>query len=132
MSATVEAARWLGRPKAAGLVNATLRRLQRERDALLAAALATDEGRYSHPAWLIDRLKRDWPDALAGGAGGRAAPAAALVAGECHEADAPPTFARDSTQAGLAAEPEPSCPDAVRLAQPLPVARDPGIRRRAR
>jgi 16S rRNA (cytosine967-C5)-methyltransferase len=62
VSATVEAARALGRPRAAGLVNATLRRLQREREALLARVAAGDEGRWSHPAWLVARLRADWPE----------------------------------------------------------------------
>jgi 16S rRNA (cytosine967-C5)-methyltransferase len=63
VSATVEAARTLGREKAVGLVNATLRRFQREREALLRAALATPEGRWSHPLWLVEHLRRDWPGA---------------------------------------------------------------------
>jgi len=60
VSATVDATRKLHRPRAARLVNATLRRFQREQDALLAKVLARDEGRYSHPRWLIDRLHADW------------------------------------------------------------------------
>jgi len=62
VSATVDAVRRLKRPRASGLVNATLRRFQREQDALLHRALARDEGRYSHPQWLIDRLRSDWGD----------------------------------------------------------------------
>ncbi|MCK6370604.1 MAG: 16S rRNA (cytosine(967)-C(5))-methyltransferase RsmB, partial [Gammaproteobacteria bacterium] len=61
VSATVAAARWLGRPRAAGLVNAALRRAQRERTGLLESVLATDEGRFCAPAWLIERLRQDWP-----------------------------------------------------------------------
>jgi 16S rRNA (cytosine967-C5)-methyltransferase len=60
VSATVDATRILQRPRAAGLVNATLRRFQREQNALLPRVLARDEGRYSHPRWLIDRLRADW------------------------------------------------------------------------
>lgn len=60
VSTTVDATRKLHRPRAARLVNATLRRFQREQDTLLAKALARDEGRYSHPRWLIDRLHADW------------------------------------------------------------------------
>jgi len=47
---------------AAGLVNAVLRRYQRERAALDAAADADDEARYLHPRWLIERLRGEWPD----------------------------------------------------------------------
>ena len=62
VSATVDATRKLQRPRASGLVNATLRRFQREQDTLLAKVLARDEGRYSHPQWLIDRFRADWGD----------------------------------------------------------------------
>ena len=62
VSATVDAARKLQRPRAAGLVNASLRRFQREQNIFLPKVLARDEGRYSHPAWLIERLRADWGD----------------------------------------------------------------------
>lgn len=62
VAATVEATKLLGRPGARGLVNAVLRRFIREQPELLAAADATEPGRYAHPAWLIERLRRDWPD----------------------------------------------------------------------
>ena len=55
-----ESARHLGKPWAVGLVNAVLRRFQRERDALLAD-LDASEARLAHPAWLLDRLRLDWP-----------------------------------------------------------------------
>ena len=46
----------------AGLVNAVLRRLLRERDALEAAAADDVVARWDHPAWWIERLRADWPD----------------------------------------------------------------------
>ena len=55
-----ESARHLGKPWAVALINAVLRRFQRERDPLLAE-LAASEERLAHPAWLIDRLRVDWP-----------------------------------------------------------------------
>lgn len=58
---TVEAARLLRHPRAAALVNAVLRRFTRERAAVEARALAEPEGRHAHPAWLIDRIRADWP-----------------------------------------------------------------------
>ena len=61
---TVEAARALGRPRAAGFVNAVLRRFQRERAALLESVRREPAARFAHPAWLIDALKQltnaDW------------------------------------------------------------------------
>jgi len=60
VSATVDAARTLQRPRAASLVNATLRRFQREQNISMPKVLARDEGRFSHPQWLIDQLHVDW------------------------------------------------------------------------
>jgi 16S rRNA (cytosine967-C5)-methyltransferase len=56
-----EGARLLGKAWAVGLVNAVLRRFQRERDTWLARLGQRDE-RFAHPAWLLDWLRRDWPD----------------------------------------------------------------------
>ncbi len=60
VSQTVEAVRQLRRPKLAGLVNACLRRFRREE--LAERPARGDESRFNHPQWLIDRLRRDWPD----------------------------------------------------------------------
>ncbi|MEN9545266.1 MAG: rRNA ((967)-C(5))-methyltransferase RsmB [Pseudomonadota bacterium] len=49
-------------PAQAKLINAVLRRAQRECGSLVAAAVAADPvARWNHPSWWIDRLKRDWP-----------------------------------------------------------------------
>ncbi len=58
---TVEAARLLGKNWAVGLINALLRRFQREQDALLALADADPQSRYAVPGWLLKRLRNDWP-----------------------------------------------------------------------
>lgn len=58
---TVEATRQLHAPRAAGLVNAVLRRYQREA-ATLRRRLDDDEVAASaHPQWLIDAIRADWP-----------------------------------------------------------------------
>jgi 16S rRNA (cytosine967-C5)-methyltransferase len=49
-------------PNAAGFVNAVLRRFVRERDALTVAAAHDPQAAWNHPAWWIDRVRRDWPD----------------------------------------------------------------------
>jgi 16S rRNA (cytosine967-C5)-methyltransferase len=61
VAATVEAVRALKRPQLAGLVNAVLRRWQRERETLLAKLDAKAQTRHAHPAWLAAALQRDWP-----------------------------------------------------------------------
>lgn len=59
--ATVAACAGLGKPWARGLVNALLRRFQRER-AELETALAGDVCyRTAHPQWLVQVLSEDWP-----------------------------------------------------------------------
>jgi 16S rRNA (cytosine967-C5)-methyltransferase len=62
VSATVDAAAALGLRGAAPLVNAVLRRFQRERAQLDAALADEPQAQLSHPAWLIEQLERDWPD----------------------------------------------------------------------
>ncbi len=59
---TAGCARALGKAWAVGLVNAVLRRFQRERAEWLDR-LGRDDARWAHPAWLLQRLRADWPDA---------------------------------------------------------------------
>lgn len=61
ISETVSAARKLRQPRAAGMVNAILRRSQREGKAVLEKLDAQPAIRHAHPAWLLDRLRTDWP-----------------------------------------------------------------------
>jgi 16S rRNA (cytosine967-C5)-methyltransferase len=61
VAATVEATRALNRPRLAGLVNAILRRWQRERVDLLAALDAKPQTRYALPPWLVKTIATDWP-----------------------------------------------------------------------
>ena len=58
----VDATRVMARPRAAGLVNAVLRRFVRERAALLSAADRDPAIRAAHPAWLVGALAAAWPD----------------------------------------------------------------------
>jgi 16S rRNA (cytosine967-C5)-methyltransferase len=63
LAETVEAARVLGKPWARGLVNALLRRYQRERETLLQKVCAKQAARYCMPEWLLEQLQRAWPEA---------------------------------------------------------------------
>ena len=60
VSQTVEAARQLRRPKLAGLVNACLRRFQREN--MAANPAKCEAAQWNHPQWFIDQTRSDWPD----------------------------------------------------------------------
>jgi 16S rRNA (cytosine967-C5)-methyltransferase len=58
---TVEAARSLNLNRATGLLNAILRRCQREAEAITQSVDDDIAARTAHPQWLVDQLKRDWP-----------------------------------------------------------------------
>ena len=62
VAATVAAARAQRRPWAAGLVNALLRRYEREKDTLEAASAEAPRVRWLFPDWLLGRLQAAWPD----------------------------------------------------------------------
>lgn len=63
VSATVDAAALIGARNAKGLVNAVLRRFQREREQLSQAALEDPAARFAHPPWLVDAIRADHPRA---------------------------------------------------------------------
>jgi 16S rRNA (cytosine967-C5)-methyltransferase len=58
---SAECARLLGKPWAVAVINAVLRRFQRDRGTLLARLALQDE-RHAHPPWLLATLQQDWPD----------------------------------------------------------------------
>lgn len=62
VAATVEAARALDKPWAAGLINAVLRRFQRESGSLDTILASSPSAYYAHPDWLLKRLQAQWPD----------------------------------------------------------------------
>jgi 16S rRNA (cytosine967-C5)-methyltransferase len=57
---TAECARLLGKPWAVGLINAVLRRFQREQEQILAR-LGQTQQQFAHPDWLLKEIKQDWP-----------------------------------------------------------------------
>ena len=126
VAATVEAARALKRPQFAGLVNAVLRRWQRERASHLAALDARPETRHAHPRWLADAIADDWP-----------AQAEAIMAADNRE---PPLMLRANRRhgpraalldrlhvAGLQATPHAWLADAIVLPHSTEVTRLPGF-----
>ncbi|MBT8444126.1 MAG: 16S rRNA (cytosine(967)-C(5))-methyltransferase RsmB, partial [Gammaproteobacteria bacterium] len=117
----------LKRERAAGLINAALRRFARDSNELLSHALAHDEGRYVQPQWLIDRMRADWPERWSG------ALAASL--------EQPPMWLRVNAsrttpaeyrerllaEAGVDATLHDAFPDALRLERPMAVSALPGF-----
>ncbi|MBE9559911.1 MAG: 16S rRNA (cytosine(967)-C(5))-methyltransferase RsmB [Proteobacteria bacterium] len=57
---SVELVRKSGKKWAAGLVNAVLRSFTREQEKLLSS-IKDGVVRYSHPAWILEKIKADWP-----------------------------------------------------------------------
>jgi len=123
---TVNATRELGHARAAGFVNAVLRRFQRERDAVLAVVDADLAVRTAHPGWLVAMLERDRPDDAV----------AILEADNEH----PPMWLRVNRRratvaecvaalevAGFRVEPHPIAPDALRIEPAVDVGRVPGF-----
>ncbi|MEP7295660.1 MAG: 16S rRNA (cytosine(967)-C(5))-methyltransferase RsmB [Burkholderiales bacterium] len=108
----------------AGFVNAVLRRFLRERDALVAAALRDPLARFNHPAWWVDRLRRDWPDRWQAilEADNQHPPMTLRV--NARHGDVAAYVARLAAQ-GLSAQA--SGPHAVTLDQPCPVTQLPGF-----
>jgi 16S rRNA (cytosine967-C5)-methyltransferase len=120
---TVEAARQLGRAKFTGLLNAILRRYQREKDELEARAHAQH---HAHPDWLVQQLRRDWG-------------AAANEVLTANNTEAPLTlrinrrqlsradYAQQLQDAGITSEPCLHAPDGLRVAAVGDVRKLPGF-----
>ncbi|MDH3589309.1 MAG: 16S rRNA (cytosine(967)-C(5))-methyltransferase RsmB [Gammaproteobacteria bacterium] len=62
ISESVNTVRKLGRARAAGLVNAVLRRYQRETDSCERQLASSPVSLYAYPKWMIDAFAADWPD----------------------------------------------------------------------
>lgn len=112
-------------PAASGLVNAVLRNFLRNKNALLAGAARTEEGRYSYPQWWISKIKAQYGENAD----------AILIAGNQH----PPMTLRANrkritaadylarlTQNGVQARLIEN--DAILLEQPVPVDKLPGFK----
>lgn len=119
----VAATRTLGLQRSASFLNALLRRFLRERETLLVQARATPEGRWSHPAWWIEKVRLQYGDVAED----------ILSAGLLH----PPMTVRPNRRritveaygamladAGMAASPVD--PGALTLASPVAVRQLPG------
>ncbi|MBL1141759.1 MAG: 16S rRNA (cytosine(967)-C(5))-methyltransferase RsmB [Proteobacteria bacterium] len=62
VSETVNTCKKINMVWAKGLVNAILRRYIRESAQLDSSSNANETAKFSHPKWLIELLKKDWPD----------------------------------------------------------------------
>ena len=123
---TVEAAAALKKIWAKNFLNACLRSYLREEARAQAAVAASPSASFSHPAWLIGEIRRDWPDSWE----------AMLVANN----ERPPLVLRVNrrrqtrdqylarlAQAGIAAKAMPLTDTAVLLDTPVAVSELPGF-----
>jgi 16S rRNA (cytosine967-C5)-methyltransferase len=126
VAATVEAARAIGKPKFAALVNALLRRWQRERESASAVLDADAVTRTAHPRWLLDALAADWSNeaALIANANNAQAPLWLRVNRRRGDRDA---FVQRLAVAGIDAQAPAQLPDAVLLERSLDVTGLPGF-----
>jgi len=112
---TVEAVRALEGEWAVGLVNAVLRRVQRDGERLREEFAQDPEFVHAHPRWLLDSFQRDWPadwPALVA-AGNARAPLALRVNSRRATREA---YAARLGAAGIAHEAHPFARDALLLA----------------
>lgn len=123
---TVQAARELRLDWAAGLLNAVLRRYLRE-GTEIETGLPADPGiRQSHPDWLIKAISDDWPQSWAAllRANQQPGPMWLRVNRQQHSRQA---YLAQLQMAGIQAVGAEHAPDALQLAQPLPVSELPGF-----
>ena len=124
VSATVEAARLLKRPKHASLINAILRKFLRDR--LFEEQPSNEEARHNHPQWLLEALAADWPDdwrSIVSANNGRAPMWLRVNARYGSASDYKERLEAQGIEGELLA----AAPQAVRLAEPRPVATLPGF-----
>jgi 16S rRNA (cytosine967-C5)-methyltransferase len=111
-------------PASASFVNAVLRRFIREREAIVAVALADPLARWNHPAWWLERLRHDWPSEWQSIADADNTHPPMTLRVNARRGTAAGYVAR-LAEAGLAAEAGPV--HAVHLLRPVPVTRLPGF-----
>ena len=127
VSATVEASRQLKRPRAAGLINAALRRFQRESTELLRKALSNEEGRFNHPRWFIDAVRTDWPGQWQQILGSALSQPPLWLRVNASKTNSRAYAEQLEAHTGITATTQKGLPDALRLERALPVTELPGF-----
>ena len=126
VDAAVQTAKATDAVRAAGLINAVLRRYLRERKTLDADIARNPATRHASPIWLADRLREDWPvrwtQLLA--AGDSQAPMWLRVNPRRSTAD---EYLEQLREAGISARAELRVPQAVALDSPCDVHDLPGF-----
>jgi 16S rRNA (cytosine967-C5)-methyltransferase len=126
VAAAVDAARLLGLARAAGLVNAVLRRYLGEREQRLAEVDRDLARRHAHPDWLVEALRAAWPAELEQilAANNEHPPFCLRVDLSRNTREA---YLQELAAAGMAGVEVAGIASAVTLAAPMPVAQLPGF-----
>ncbi len=119
LSATVEAARAMGRAHQAGMVNALLRRAQRD-------GIPPGAPEDAWPQWLRAQIEADWPDAAAGVFAASAAPAPTWLRVNRRRGTVE-AYAQRLGEAGVEAQAADGLPDALRIDAPVSPLGLPGF-----
>lgn len=125
LAETVAGAEVLKRANLKGLINGVLRQFQRQQ-AELIAEVDQDPQRHLHPAWLLQRLQKAWPENWQQivDANNQRPPMWLRVNRQHHSRDSWLALLSDSGKAAFADE---TAPDALRLEAPAPVGQLPGF-----
>lgn len=123
---TVAAVAALDRPRMSGLVNALLRRYQREREALEAALPKDSATTHSFPQWIVDRIRDDWGDAAESVLAASNEQAPLVLRVNRRRIDRAGYLAKLQA-AGLAAQAIEALPEAIALESAVPVEKLPGF-----
>ena len=125
-SETVNATVDLGKEWAKPLVNAVLRRSQRDYPRLKAELARYPDANHSHPGWLVDSIKQDWPaqwEAILQ-ANNQRPPQHLRVNGLRTSRE---NYLEDLQQAGIPAQQCDLAPTAIQVLDPVDVTRLPGF-----
>ncbi|OOZ41255.1 16S rRNA (cytosine(967)-C(5))-methyltransferase [Solemya pervernicosa gill symbiont] len=122
----VAATRQLKKGWASGMVNGVLRNLQRQGEALPATAADKLDVQYAHPQWLIERLRKAWPDQWQAILQGNNERAPMVLRVNC-SVTTREEYLLQLESAEIAAQPHPVVDSALILAEPVDVMRLPGF-----
>lgn len=126
ISATVDAARAMGKGWATSLLNALLRRFQREGEQLINRAERSAHVRRLFPCWLLERIKAAWPECwqeIVSTSNARAPMCLRVNRTRTTRAE----YAQRLGMDGVTARPVRDAADGLMLDQPIPTARLPGF-----
>lgn len=126
VSETVAAAAAIGKPWATGVINACLRAALRQSARVDTSIASADTVAYSHPSWLIEAVRGDYPDAWREilEANNQRPP---LVLRVNVASTSRPRYLERLRAAGIAAQPMAATESGVRLDTPMPVSSIPGF-----